>query len=308
MRSCLLLALVLPGVAGAAPSSIAQSGRLLDGVGTPMQGAHSVTFAVYGAADDTSALWSETDALNLADGYYSTVLGDGQAFPASLWMGEVRWLGVSVDGEELLPRQPIHATPSAFHAATADNATGDLTPSSVDVSGTLRARQGVLLEAAGPCPSEVVEGTLQYADGSVQVCTASGWTALSTGLQCPTGWWRVNDGKLCVQQTLQAAGTAHEAIKNCRDNYGARVCRHDDLQLACGYGINPYAGSAIGWYGDHGYSVDIDVATSGNQAGNTDDEYLTWNRAVCDTSANNDGPAYQTVGPSGEDLPYRCCR
>ena len=35
--------------------------------------------------------------------------------------------------------------------------------------------------------------------------------------------------------------------------------------------------------------------------GNTDDEYLTWNRNSCDT--NNDGPAIDQVN----SLPYRCC-
>lgn len=295
MRNIAMVGLFVTATAHAAPGSVAHSGRLLDTDGAPLQGEQALTFLAYAAPTGGSALWSEPEAVSVDGGYYSVLLGDDVAFPDALWDGSVRYLEVRVGGVALTPRTPIHAVPYAL------NATGDLTPTSIDVSGAVRARSGVQLDAVlGSCPGVVPAGTMDYQAGSssVRVCTAGGWVTLGERLDCPSGWWRVNDGKLCVEMAIQPATDAHSAIKECRDSHGARVCTHNDLQLACGYGINPYAGSATGWYGDHARS---ETVTSPN----TDDEYLTWNRAVCDANGNNDGPALQATEL---EHAYRCCR
>ncbi|MFT6820451.1 MAG: hypothetical protein ACJATT_004279 [Myxococcota bacterium] len=326
MRLCSFLVLaLLPAIAQAAPESFVHNGRVLDAFGGPLQGEHTLGFSAHAGPGTSDNLWDESETVVLADGYYSVVLGDETPFPGTLWDGAVRWLQVAVDGDVLGPRSPVHGMPYALvagrsdtsgHANTAGraetavradsagladsaiNATGDITPDSVDVSDVLRARSGVLLhEVTQACPAGVAVGTVDYQASTslVRVCTPSGWSALNAGLTCPAGWWRVNDGKLCVEMALQPAVLIHAAIKECRDNHGARVCTHNDLQLACGYNINPYAGAVTGWYGDHAR-----FETSGN----TDDEYLTWNRNTCDASGNNDGPA----GDSLLTNAYRCCR
>ncbi len=117
---------------------------------------------------------------------------------------------------------------------------------------------------------------------------------------CPVGWWSVAGGRLCLAPTLGTADLVHNAIGACKAMQ-ARVCTHNDMQQACGAGYNPYGGVAPGWYGDHGWAVDIDLVTAGFQSGNTDDEYLTWNGTAC--ANNNDGPAHAST----EVHPYRCC-
>jgi hypothetical protein len=109
-------------------------------------------------------------------------------------------------------------------------------------------------------------------------------------LDCPEGFDSVNDGKLCVQVALNSAANIHHAIFTCRE-LGGRVCTHNDMQQACSV-INPYSGAPNGWYGDHARE---------EPGGNTDDEFLTWNRDHCD--ANNDGPGFD----GRNSLPYRCC-
>ena len=82
--------------------------------------------------------------------------------------------------------------------------------------------------------------------------------------------------RLCVETAIASAATMTNALLDCR-NKSAHVCTHGELQQACSV-FNAYAGSATGWYGDHARV---------EAGGNTDDEYLTWNRNSCDT--NNDG-------------------
>lgn len=102
---------------------------------------------------------------------------------------------------------------------------------------------------------------------------------------CRAGFWPVADGRICMKKgALEAAATIHNAIGTCRA-LGGRVCMHNDMQQACGGGLEPYAGVAAGWYSDH---VDDNI-------------YMTWNAAGC--SNDNDGPpAIYTTS-----LPYRCC-
>ena len=64
------------------------------------------------------------------------------------------------------------------------------------------------------------------------------------------------------------------------------------IQQICGTGVDPY-GALNGWYGDHGRE---------ETAGNTDDEFLTWNYASC--TDNNDGPA---VSATTASYPFHCC-
>jgi len=117
-----------------------------------------------------------------------------------------------------------------------------------------------------------------------------------TRFQCRSGFWTVGDGRLCVESTLRGPSIIFTAIATCKAVApGCRVCKHTDLQQACGAGIsNPY-GAAVGWYGDHG----VDTAYGGNW----DDEFGTWNNNGC--ADNNDGPAYEQA--RGLSYNYRCC-
>lgn len=115
--------------------------------------------------------------------------------------------------------------------------------------------------------------------------------ALTATLPCPSGFTSVSGGRLCVETALNPPLFMYEALEDCR-NKQAHVCTHGDLQQACSV-FNAYEGSANGWYGDHALAA----------GGNTDDEYLTWNRDFCDR--NNDGPAQSQ---DAVQLPYRCCQ
>jgi hypothetical protein len=115
--------------------------------------------------------------------------------------------------------------------------------------------------------------------------------ALGAGSACLPGFTSVVNGRICVS-AVQAQSSAFDAIGTCKGmGPGSRVCTHNDLQQACGSGMNPYSGIAQGWYGDHG------IATGGNM----DDEFMTWNRGFCDD--NNDGVSLHAF----QNLSFVCC-
>lgn len=122
---------------------------------------------------------------------------------------------------------------------------------------------------------------------------------------CRTGFWSLADGRICMKDTLQAAGTVYGAtgaIKTC-ESIGSHVCTFTEFRQACANSYNPY-GVTTGWYGDHGV-----VTSTSNLAamGNWDDEFGTWNAIDCTTTGNNDGPAIDVVADTATTHQYRCC-
>src|SRR5581483_11582570 len=107
--------------------------RLFDASGAPIAGTAAITFAVYAQPAGGAALWSETQAVPLEDGYFSAALGSATPLPPSVLDGSVRYVGITVGSDpELSPRQ---ATASVPYALLARDAVGDLHPTSVSVNG-----------------------------------------------------------------------------------------------------------------------------------------------------------------------------
>lgn len=126
---------LVSGVARAqtVPLRLTEQGRLFDAQGKPVAGQTKFVFSIYDAANGGSALWTESHELKLEDGYYSVQLGSKDAFPADLWNGSVRFVGVKVNAdEEMSPREELASVP---YAITAQNAVGNITPRSISIAG-----------------------------------------------------------------------------------------------------------------------------------------------------------------------------
>ena len=125
-RTSAVLALVagvalVPGVAGAVPSTMNQEGLVLD-QGEPVGGQTRLTFSMWDAADGGNRLWTETHDLELVDGYYQVALGRFNGL-TGVFDGADRYLGISVDGAaELAPRQPVGSVAYSLQAGTAERA------------------------------------------------------------------------------------------------------------------------------------------------------------------------------------------
>ncbi len=153
MRQHALVLLLLPAAAFAVPMELDHQGRLLDSIGTPLQGEHSLHFALYTQATLGSPVWEETHQLTLQDGYYHQRFGEGSPLDSDLFASGSLYLGLAVDGgTQNTPRTSLVSVPFAIRAANADHA---------DVADTVS--QNADLDIA----SLQTSGDIQY-DGIVQ--------------------------------------------------------------------------------------------------------------------------------------------
>jgi hypothetical protein len=126
--------LAAASASSAVPGTLTEQGRLLDTAGAPATGSVSIVFTIYDAATGGASLWTETQNVTLDDGYFSARLGEVTAIPSTVFSGATRYLGVKVGTDaEMTPRQTLVSVP---YALMANNAVGDITPTSVSVNGT----------------------------------------------------------------------------------------------------------------------------------------------------------------------------
>ena len=119
-----LIMVLWAGLAFAAPTKLAQQGRLLDADSQPLTGTHALVFRLFDAATEGTEVWQEDRIVPFEEGYYSVVLGEQVALSDLLFAAGSIWLELSVDGEVLSPRQEIVSVPYALRASVAEAVEG----------------------------------------------------------------------------------------------------------------------------------------------------------------------------------------
>jgi hypothetical protein len=160
---CLLLcaaAVAAPAVAQDVPPFLSSQGRVFNATDNqPITGARSLTFNLYDSTDAAaSPLWTETQTVSLSDGFYSVILGQGAALNLDAFTGDQLYLGVAIDADpELTPRLAVNSVPYAIKSRVAQNAVGDLTPTSVTIGDVVIDASGVTIGGAN-----VIDGSGQW--------------------------------------------------------------------------------------------------------------------------------------------------
>ncbi len=175
MRS-LVLVLLFPMTSLAAPTEITHQGRLFDGLAQPLDGQHSLGFALFDAPSGGTAAWSETQDVDFDDGYFSARLGTSNALDSDDLSGDVMYLELTVDaGAPLANRVAVTSVPYALRAGSVSGGTVDATElqingtTVIDSSGTL---------AAAALPSGADSDTLAdlvCSNGDVAQLQAGSW-------------------------------------------------------------------------------------------------------------------------------------
>ena len=95
---------------------ISYQGRLTDDGDQPVTGTPAMTFTIYTAGG--TSLWSEAHpTVTVTEGLFSVILGSQTALADSVFNGDDRYLGISVDGDdELSPRTLLTSSPGAAYA------------------------------------------------------------------------------------------------------------------------------------------------------------------------------------------------
>ena len=156
MLRTVVLSCLIATPALAVPTTVTHQGRALSVFGEPLNGDQPVTVAIVDDPDPDqgSSYGTFTGPIDFDDGYY-TVMVPG--IDNADLVGE-RWLSVTINGTEMLPRPELHTVPFATHAAGV---------TLTDVALTCNASTTTL------------HGTLRYHDDGIQACTTSGWSSIA---------------------------------------------------------------------------------------------------------------------------------
>lgn len=131
-----------------APARIPVQGTLANTDGTPVVGDLPVVFTLFGAADGTDPLWTETDTVHFDRGTFTVYLGESATLDLALFRDHTgAWLGIAVDGDPEMDLLEVDTVPYAAFAQYAGDAasvggllatdllTVDYQPSWADVQG-----------------------------------------------------------------------------------------------------------------------------------------------------------------------------
>ena len=86
------------------PGTIGFSGRLLSAAGEPVGGLAQVTFTLYDAATGGSSLWTQTQEVALAEGFYSVHRGKPFFAPLTEFMSSGKVILAVLEAENAIAR------------------------------------------------------------------------------------------------------------------------------------------------------------------------------------------------------------
>ena len=118
---CLAGAIVIAEV----PQLINYQGRLTNSDGSPVvDNNYQIAFAIYDQPTGGTVLWSSSpQAVAVENGLFTYQLGSATPLPDTLFGSDtLRWLGIEVEGEQIIPRTKLTSVAYAYHALRADTA------------------------------------------------------------------------------------------------------------------------------------------------------------------------------------------
>ncbi len=109
--------------APAVPGTVSLEGALFSDAGGPVvDGKYNMVISLYGAKDADKAVWLEGPiAVAAKGGHFHYVVGTTKPVNAALLADlDSLWLGIKIEDEPEMPRQPFHVVPFAIYAARAE--------------------------------------------------------------------------------------------------------------------------------------------------------------------------------------------
>ena len=138
MRGLALAVALLASAPGIAlPQAINYEGYLTDLSDRPVNGPVNVTVGIFESPDALQPLWREDFLeVEVRNGHFALRLGTALPMPVEVFSGAELFVGVSIEGQELLPRRRVASVAYAFRASQADDvANRHINPSTVSISG-----------------------------------------------------------------------------------------------------------------------------------------------------------------------------
>ncbi len=95
---------------------------------------------------EIDVLWTETLAVDIAEGFFTVPLGSVNAFDESVFKETELWLELEIDSETLSPRQPVAAVPWARRAFSVE---GKVEATSITCEGSVTVGGNEVINASG---------------------------------------------------------------------------------------------------------------------------------------------------------------
>jgi hypothetical protein len=164
--------LTVAGAPAQIPQLINYQGQLTDGSGNPANETVTMEFAIFGAASEGSALYSETQSVSVTSGVFNVLIGSVTPIPPDLFdSGAGRYLEVRVNDTVLTPRRPFGSVPYAF---TSRGGNGDITavhPGSGLTGGGISGEVTLSLSDSSVTVTKIMDNAVtsaKIADGTIQ--------------------------------------------------------------------------------------------------------------------------------------------
>jgi hypothetical protein len=120
------------------PHRLSYQGFLKTSAGAPVTTTVPISFRIYDVAVNGVALYSENQSVLVTNGVFSVVIGS--ITPLSLAFDVPYYLGITVgDDSEMIPREPLNATPYALRAGSTESLDGNATVSASQITGSIDA-------------------------------------------------------------------------------------------------------------------------------------------------------------------------
>jgi len=170
-----LLLWPLPG--RAVPGQMTYTGYVEDN-GKPVKSPGLlVTFKIYPSDMGGNPIWDGSDTVPVTNGvFHATIENKSKPLNSKILDGKPYFLEIMIKGQTMSPRVPLRTVPYAFTADTAQNCTGNITPTSVSVGGkTIIDSKGTVV---GGENDPVFKKSVAYGISSADIIswkTAYGW-------------------------------------------------------------------------------------------------------------------------------------
>lgn len=206
------LLLALPAVATTLPMRIPFQGKLIDpATNNPRNGTMSMTFKIYAAPAGGSALFTETQSVDVINGVFSVQIGTVSTMSEDLFSGASAYLGITVSPDaEMSPRQPLSMSPYAFTAAQLVQ-DGDIRINAGPTYSTFTATGNLIIPYGTSASTRVYVGLTTeppLTAGMMYYNTSSGTIKISDGVE----WRYVYGSTLERQYAVTTDNTAAVAV------------------------------------------------------------------------------------------------
>ena len=181
------------------PYYINYQGKLTDSGGNPVNGTVDIQFAIFDDSLASSKLWKENHSdVEVVEGLFSVRLGTSSSLDQVIFDGTVRWLGMSVEGGDLmLPLTPIVSAPYAFRSELADTSAYANIANKADVCD-----EAERADYADDADHAIYADTADY----VLSTAANGWTVNGSVIYLTNTSAKVGIGTTTPQEKLHVEG------------------------------------------------------------------------------------------------------